>query len=54
MTEKIYSTIDLTYKKDITGHRKIPVNMLIRTTERQIGSLEFDFQVIFRTKKGKE
>ena len=34
VTEKIFTTIDLNYRKDITGHRKVPVNMLIRTTER--------------------
>jgi len=43
--------LDLNFKKDGITNKKLPISMIIKNNAREIGTLEFDADVTFRTKK---
>lgn len=52
--EKLTTILDLNFKKDGITNKKLPISMIIKNNAREIGTLEFDADVTFRTKKQKE
>ena len=40
--DKLYTILDLNYKKDGVFQKKLPINMSIKGTDREVGTLEMD------------
>ena len=45
--------LDRNFKKDGHFHKKLPVNMSMKGSEREIGTLEFEVEIAYKTKEEK-